>query len=169
LASHFLPDIFCKGFLCYSFHFPLFPSIKIVSGRVSRCLLLNKQIEINKHLSKQASKLLIYFYLLLLIRAKKAPILPIKNRTRAIMLLRCHLTSSKRMLSAMYQHTCSAITCSHVFPTLPYPTPTHSHVEYLLHFKSPSENHSPIFPLPHFHRLRLSVNVSKGYSFSSSV
>ena len=34
------------------------------------------------------------------------------------MLLRCHLTSSKRMRSAMYQHTCPAVTCSYVFPTL---------------------------------------------------
>lgn len=56
----------------------------------------------------------------------------------------------------MYHHTCPAVTCSHVSPTP-------------VCFGSPSKNHSPSFPTLQSHRLQLSVHVSQGYSFSSSV
>ena len=50
-------------------------------------------------------------------RTKKLPAYLLNDRTGATMLLRCHLTLSIRIPSAMYQHTCSAVTCSHVSPT----------------------------------------------------
>ena len=89
LASHALPDKFCKGFLgSCSFWVPLFLALwQNKSGPTG------------------------------ILRTKKLPAYLLNDRTGAAMLLRCHLTLSIRIPSAMYQHTCSAVTCSHVSPT----------------------------------------------------